>query len=457
MQTADQPETVTPAPATSAEIRRFGTRPLDDSSQRALAGVTERLLADSPDSVAEYRRYISIRQRGITVAEQPLRDLLTGRTVLVTGHSGCIGSALIRELVRYKPGRLVGVSLDPEEKPTPGVQHHTLDIRDCAALTALIGEVVPDIVFHLAAQRDPGLAEHAVQRTITTNVLGTCNVVAACESAGVPRLVYASTGKALRPYTNCVYASSKRVSERIVGDSVARGAIHGAAVRFTHVVDNAILLQRLQRWCEETDVIRLHSLDTAFYIQSALESAQLLLIAAVSPPDDVFRLHAIRDLGWPVRLLALALGAVAESGRRVPIQEIGHEPGYERIPYPGLYDPAQSWKVSPLLNGMEAASVERSASPDVDAARHNPRLTEDLTQRIESIERLTRDEVSPAHLRARFDDLARADLEQTVRDTQVDVLQRIVRITEPHRPGMSDEHRHIDDAIRHRLTQAAPA
>jgi nucleoside-diphosphate-sugar epimerase len=361
----------------------------------------------------------------------------------------------MQELLRFDLGGLVGVSIDAVWEPLPGVRHRRLDIRDRAALTALMREVAPDVVFHLAAQRDPGLAEHAVGVTVATNVLGTANVVAACEAAGVARLVYASTGKALRPYTNCVYASSKRISERIVGDAAARGAMQCSAVRFTHVVDNAILLQRLRRWCEEGDVIRLHSLDTVFYVQSARESAQLLLAAAVTPGDGIFRLHAIRDLGWPVNVTDLALGAVEESGRAVPIQEIGHEPGYEREPYPGLYDPERSGAVSPLLNAMEAPSVERSSSPDVDAARHALRLTSDLSERIEAIGELASGATSPEDLRARFDELAWADLEQTVRDSRPDVLRLIARVTAPHRPEMIDEHRRIDDAIRARLSECA--
>lgn len=417
------------------------------------ADMTTQLLATSPGSIAEFQRYLAVAQRQITVPDESVRELVSGRTVLVTGDSGCIGSALLRQLDRYHPRRLVGVSLDAPATPRPGAQHRRLDIRDGQALRRLVHEVAPDVVFHLAAQRDPGLAERAVHRTVSTNVLGTRNVVAACESTAVPRLVYASTGKALRPYTSCLYAATKRVSERIVGDAATRGELQCSVVRFTHVVDNAILLQRLRRWCRTEQAIRLHDVATVFYVQSAIESAQLQLTAAVSPPDGVFRLYAIRDLGWPVNLLDLALGAVHESGCAVPIQEIGHEPGYEREPYPGLYDPTRSGEVSPLLNAIEAASVEESASPEVDAVRHDRGLTAELRHRISTVEAMVAAAAEPSALRAGFDELAWADLRQTVRDTPAEILGRITEITAPHRPGMIDEHRRMDDVARQWLAQ----
>jgi len=246
--------------------------------------------------------------------------------VLVTGDTGCIGSALVGQLRALGVVEIVGVSLDDfAGTRRPGVTQVRLDIRNGPALEALVADVAPDVVFHLAAQRDPGLAEQMIDFTVTTNVLGTRNVVNASRRAGVPQLAYASTGKALRPYTTCVYAASKRISERIVADVAVEGALAASAARFTHVVDNAILLTRLRRWCTASAVVQLHCLDTVFYVQSAIESAQLLLVAALAPRDGQFRVHAIRDLDWPVNLLVLALGAVAVTGPPTGIQVVGHE------------------------------------------------------------------------------------------------------------------------------------
>ena len=95
----------------------------------------------------------------------------------------------------------------------PGADYRQADVASWASLDAVFAAVRPDVVFHLAAQRDPGLAERASHLTVSTNVLGTRNVVQACERHGVAELSYASSGKALRPYSREVYTAAKRAGE----------------------------------------------------------------------------------------------------------------------------------------------------------------------------------------------------------------------------------------------------
>ena len=170
-------------------------------------------------------------------------------------------------------------------------------------------QVRPDVVFHLAAQRDPGLAERASHLTISTNVLGTRNVVQACERHGVAELSYASSGKAVRPYSREVYTAAKRAGEWILAEAAARTQVRITASRFTHVVDNSIVYDRLLGWAR-SGVVRLHDWQTLFYAQSALESAELLLAAGLRAQPGGLRVYAIRDLGWPVSLLDLAIGTL---------------------------------------------------------------------------------------------------------------------------------------------------
>ena len=148
-------------------------------------------------------------------------------------------------------------------------------------MEALIGEIRPDLIFHVASQRDPGLAQTQVHHTVTTNVLGTRSVLGAAAAAGTGQVVCASTGKALRPFSPDVYTASKRVAEWVAFGFAASGALPVSAVRFTHVVDNSIIHQRLRDWAASSAVIRLHSPQIAFYVQSAVESAQLLMLAAL--------------------------------------------------------------------------------------------------------------------------------------------------------------------------------
>ncbi|MEV4334283.1 polysaccharide biosynthesis protein [Streptomyces sp. NPDC049597] len=414
-----------------------------------------------PDTVSEESRsafqdYLDVQRRTIRVPEDDLRRRIAGRTVVVTGAAGCIGRALLAELRAHSPARVVGVGLEEQPRLPDADEHHTLDIRDGAGLTALMRRIRPDLVFHLAAQRDPGLAERAAAHTISTNVLGTAHVIDACVAAGTGQLVYASTGKALRPYTSDVYAQSKRTGEWLVVDAAERGVLPGAAVRFTHVVDNAIVLGRFRDWCRRGEPLRLHSRDTSFYVQSARESARLLLAASLAPLDDRFRLYAIHDLGWPVSLMDLALGAVAEQGRPVPVEVVGYEPGYEEQPYPGLYDPRYSGEVSPLINALEAPTVRSGPGGDVDCAGGRARLTPELRAGVDHLTRLCAHRTDENWIRGVFDALAWGLLDHAITGAEPDSVRRIVRLTEPHRERMPAEHLRIDDLFRKHAARLGP-
>lgn len=427
---------------------------LSEATRTQLMELTAELRAARPDSVGELHRYLSIRQRTIPLPEERVAAGIRERTVVVTGGSGCLGTVLLEQLTQMAPAQVFSVAITPPARIVPGVEYVNLDVRDAAGLEAFFRRHRPEIVFHLAAQRDPGLAERQVAYTVSTNVLGTRNVAEAAERVGVRRLVYASTGKALRPYTSDVYASSKRVGEWVMSRAAARGQMACSGVRFTHVVDNSIILDRLLRWCRDRDVIRLHSPDTSFYVQSAIESAQLMLVALLAPDDGVFRLHMIKNLGWPVSLLDLALGTMHQENTVAPLYVAGYDPGYEETPYPGLYDPMLAGEVSPLINGMEAHQAEASASPAVDAV---PVLAPEAARALELLHGLERPEALATETSARraFDGLAWELLAATASVTPVRVLDRIVRLTRSHRSTMLEEHLRIDDVLRS-FSSAAP-
>lgn len=431
-----------------------GQRELAPAARRRLVELTARLRSARPDSANELRRYLAVRERTIPMPREEVRAAVAGRRIMVTGGSGCLGAALLDQLAALGPAQLASASITPAGREVPGVRYLWLDVRDRGAVEALMREHRPDVVFHLAAERDPGLAEREVVRTVHTNVLGTRNVAEAAEHAGVERLVYASTGKALRPWTPEAYAGSKRMGEWVLGQVAARGRVACGGVRFTHVVDNSIVLDRFRRWCRAGDVVRLHSPDTLFYAQSAVESAQLMLTALVEAARPVLRLCMIRDLGWPVSLLDLALGVVAETGGTAPLYIAGHEPGYEQAPYPGLYDPLLAGEVSPLVNAMEAPDVEASLCPAVDVVPVRPVPAQGLTRRLLDLEErcVAGDE---AGVRETFSAAAWDLFVQTVRAAPSAVVDRIVRITRPHRDRLGAEHLRMDDVFR-RFTRPAP-
>jgi nucleoside-diphosphate-sugar epimerase len=424
---------------------------LDDRTKRRLSELTALLIAAKAESAEEHARFLGIRKRSLCLPEDDLTARIEGSTVLVTGGTGCIGSVLMAQLAARRPGRLVSVSRGCTEAgaAVPGAQYLHADIRDADAMDAVMAEVKPDVVFHVAAQRDPGLAEIQVHRTVSTNVLGARNVLAAAAAAGVRQVVSASTGKALRPYSPDMYTASKRAAEWINSSMAASGDLLCSAARFTHVLDNSIIYQRLLDWADGADggAIRLHSPEIAFYVQSALESAQLLLIAFLGAEPGEFRIHAITDLGWPLSLLDVALGVLRESGSPTPIYLSGYDAGYEEVPFPGLYDPMTAGDVSPLLNAFETAAATDSPCGMVDAFRleiaQEPRpakllaALDDVCQRTE--------ESSLA--RSALDELSWSLLDATLRVAPRKALSRAVTQVQPHREGLRPEHRRVLEAI----------
>ena len=334
---------------------------LDAATTGQLRELTIQLIAQRQDeAAAEQARYLAVAKRELCLPTGRLRDRLEGAVILVTGGTGCIGSMLISQLQDYKPARVVSASRGvttgwPRHN---GAEYRTADIRSPNEIFQLAREVKPDIIFHVAGQRDPGLAEIEVQRTVATNVYGTYNVLFAAQAARVGKLVHASTGKCVRLFSGEVYAASKKAAEWLCAD--AAETVPVSAVRFTHVVDNALMYRQLH----SQDVIRLHSPDIMFYVQSATEAAQLLLLASLDTSPGHLPIRAITDLSMPVSLLDLALGALAERGGGV-LYLSGYDQGYVEDNFP-IYDPASAGDVSPLLNAVEASAIVPSGCPMTD-------------------------------------------------------------------------------------------
>ena len=130
--------------------------------------------------------------------------------------------------------------------------------------------------------------------------------------------------------------------------------------------------------------------------------------------------------------------------------EGGAEPGDARHTGPGVYDPACSADVSPLLNGLGAPAAQASASADVDSVPLDLRLTAPLEQGLDRLARLcaeTRDEDA---VRSAFDRLSWELLRAALRSTPADALRAMARRAAPHRAGMTAQQLRIDQLVRAR-------
>ena len=445
---------------------------LDEVEIARLRELTGELLAAKPEAVAEYARFLGVKQRGLCLPEAEIAEQLDGATVLVTGGTGCIGSTLMAQLTQRRPGRLVCVSRSvttgwPRQA---GAEYLAGDVRDRARMDEIIAQVRPDVIFHLAAQRSPALAEVEVHRTVSTNVLGSRNVLAAAAAAGVPQVVCASTGKALRPYSPEMYSASKRAAEWTASVAAASGELLVSAARFTHVLDNSIVYERLLDCADagakadgpgmgtdpvtgEAAVVRLHGSSIAFYVQSALESAQLLLIAYLGARPGEFRVHGITDLGWPVSLIDLAVGVLATKQSRTPVYISGYDPGYEEVPFPGLYDPATAGDVSPLFNAFEAAAVVDSPCPMVDAFKLEMAQNTVSLKLLGALESVCERTEDPAEVRSSLDDLSWSLLDAALDCAARTALNRSAKLIGQREERMTPVHRQVTEAIKSHACQ----
>jgi len=414
-----------------------------------LKQLTKELIAAKPEAHKEYERFLGIQQRGLCMPKARLRSRLGGAVILVTGGTGCIGSTLMSELVKYHPARLVSVSRGITANwPAQAIAEYMIgDVRDRDRMNEIIQKVRPDIIFHVVAQRSPALAEVEVHRTITTNVFGTRNILDAAITNGIPQVVLASTGKALRPYSPEVYTASKRVAEWEAENACAE--IQVSAARFTHVIDNSIFYTKLQQWVEsEDEVIRIHSSDIVFYVQSAIESAQLLLLACIGARLGEFRVHAITDLGWPISLLDVAVGTIESRLSCTPIYISGYDPGYEEVSFPGLYDQETAGDVSPLFNAFETAAMVNSPCPMVNTFDMKMSGHLECKYLLGALEVACKHTEDPLIIRPGLEAMSWAVLNDTLAAVPQPVLKRTVDILNRNLFALNPAHLRITNAIR---------
>lgn len=261
-----------------------------------------------------------------------IRATLEGRTVLITGAGGSIGSEIAKQVADCNPERLLLLDHDEthlhdaQAAIEPKTELVLADIRDRERMRELLMEARPDVVFHAAAHKHVPLLEAHPSEAVRTNVLGTRNVVEAAVAAGVDRFVFISSDKAVRPSNNLGY--SKWLGEQLVLHAMPHGA-HWCSVRFGNVLGSrgSVIPTFAQQIAGGGPVTVTDPRMTRFFM-SVQESVQLVLQASVmATGSEIFML----DMGEPVNILELAERMVRLSGHQVgteiPIHFSGRRPG----------------------------------------------------------------------------------------------------------------------------------
>jgi len=186
-----------------------------------------------------------LRREPVQIDDVEIGSILGNRIVMVTGAGGSIGTELCRQIARWKPAELILLGhgensifetyLELKENyPSLKLTASIADIRDLNRINQEISRNEPDIVFHAAAHKHVPLMENNVEDCILNNVLGTKNIIEACQNFSVKQLVLISTDKAIRPVS--VMGASKRIAEMLVLNASEMADYSYSVVRFGNVL-----------------------------------------------------------------------------------------------------------------------------------------------------------------------------------------------------------------------------
>lgn len=332
----------------------------------------------------------------VTLDWERIRLGLTGRTLLVTGAGGSIGSELCRQLCRCEPARLV--LLDHGEFNLYRIETELTDAGYGSILARALVDVTcsgaiqevfqrwrPQVVFHAAAYKHVPLLEDQVLAALHNNVLGTAVMAEAADSTGCGQFVLISTDKAVRPAN--VMGASKRFAERICQMMNSRSSCRFMTVRFGNVLGSAgSVVPRFQQQIECGGPVTVTHPCIERYFMTIPEACQLIMQACALEDDngtggEIF----VLDMGAPVAIRYLAEQMIRLAGR-VPESEIeirytGLRPG-EKLTEE-LFYPSEGLGATPHPRILVANEVITAETPE-KLAGELAALTEALDARDES-------------------------------------------------------------------------
>lgn len=253
-----------------------------------------------------------------------VRGKIAGRTVLVTGAGGSIGSELCRQIIAAKPACIL--LLEASEFALYAIHRNLTEVSD-VAVVPLLGSVIdafrineimrawsPDMVFHAAAYKHVPLVEHNPLEGIRNNVIGTRRVAQAALCNGVRDFVLVSTDKAVRP-TN-IMGATKRLAELVLqGLAAEGGATCFSMVRFGNVLGSSgSVVPLFREQIRQGGPVTITHPDITRYFMTIPEAAQLVVQAsAMARGGEVF----VLDMGEPVRIVDLARNMIELCGLTV--------------------------------------------------------------------------------------------------------------------------------------------
>jgi FlaA1/EpsC-like NDP-sugar epimerase len=258
-----------------------------------------------------------------------ISEYITGKTVLVTGAGGSIGSEICRQICRFSPRKLVLVGhgensiylidMELRNSSLPSVEVIPVigDIQDRARMFEVMEEHRPDVVYHAAAHKHVPLMEYNPRESVKNNVFGTKNVAEAADIFGVDTFVLISSDKAVNP-TN-VMGSTKRIAEMVIQQLSKVSKTKFVAVRFGNVLGSrGSVIPLFKKQILAGGPVTVTHPDMTRYFMTIPEASRLVIQAgSLARGGEIF----VLDMGEPVKIVDLAVNLIKLSGYSV--DEIG--------------------------------------------------------------------------------------------------------------------------------------
>ena len=278
-----------------------------------------------------------LRREPIQTDAQAVSQLLTGKTVLITGAGGSIGSELCRQIFRCRPAKII--LLGHGENSVFNIQEELQQVLQILQqensdqqLTQLIPYIAdlrikprledafrvhqPDIVFHAAAHKHVPLMELNPPEAITNNVLGTKNLLDLAITYDVGNFVMISTDKAVKP-TN-VMGASKRTAEMLVLKAARTSGRPYAVVRFGNVLGSrGSVVPTFKRQIAKGGPVTITHPEITRYFMTIPEAVQLVLQASVLSSQNSQGQIFMLNMGQPIKIVDLAKDLIKLSGYEV--------------------------------------------------------------------------------------------------------------------------------------------
>ncbi len=318
---------------------------------------------------------------------QLVRAAIEGRTVMVTGAAGSIGTELCRQILEFEPRLLICVDqnetgmffLEQElrrHKAHSAIRLHVADVRDARRMQCVFQEASPHTVFHAAAYKHVPLMESNAREAVQNNVFGLLTLLSVARKADCGTFILISTDKAVNPCS--VMGATKRICELIISQLPANG-MRCLSVRFGNVLgSNGSVVPLLQGQLRKNEALTITHPEMTRFFMTIHEAVSLVLQASlIGDQGDTL----VLDMGRPVPILELARTLIQLSGKNekdVQIQFTGLRQG-ERLTEELFYESeqvsvtsfpsikrarshGQNWsELSQLLDGLKATLFDQNS------------------------------------------------------------------------------------------------